>query len=111
VPVGLRMTEIGIDLDYAQELDQLSKDRLIVLATRIGRSTTPEQLIYRELEIDQVWRLLDQGEDVAGLAPSLQQDLTQQIEYIHDLVGVHHDARKAAATLRAALAERSSRGH
>jgi hypothetical protein len=104
------MTEREIDLDHALELDALSLEKLRELVLRIEKSTTMEHLIYRELEIDQVWRLLDQGACVAGCAVEQRQEFILRIEQVHDLLGVDQDARAAAARLRALLAELSTKG-
>src|SRR5271155_923918 len=97
------MSEPMLDLDFALELDEVNRSLLVALATRIEESTTPEHMIYRELELDQVWRLLEGGEQVAGLSTTQTTEIAAQIEPIHDLIGVHHDVRGAAAQLRALL--------
>lgn len=97
------MSEVAGDLDVALEISELRRDLLLLLATRIERSKTVEHLVYRELEIDQVWRLLDAGEAVPGLPVASQSRLRAEIEKVHDYIGVDGDVQRAASALRSAL--------
>jgi hypothetical protein len=97
------MNDEPLDLDFAVDYDALNREGLLALARRIEESTTVEHFIYRELEIDQIWRLLDQGEVISGYDIRSRDALIHQIEQIHDLIGVEHDGRAAAAKLRSAV--------
>jgi hypothetical protein len=95
-----------MELDSLQPIAEVSLPTLQALIRRIERSRTPEQLVYRECEIDEVWRLL--GPNIADPArpePGLQRaQLKRAVLEAHDLVGVDGNVAAAAAVLRAAIA-------
>ncbi len=95
-----------MDLDSVHPIPEVSRDTLEELIRRIERSRTPEQLVYRECEIDEVWRLLGPNLPSVQLpTPGLQPDaLKRAVLEAHDLVGVDGDVTAAAAVLRAAMA-------
>jgi hypothetical protein len=94
-----------MDLDSLHPIPEVSRRTLEELIRRIEGSRTPEQLVYRECEIDEVWRLL--GPNISNLrlpAPGLQADaLKRAVLEAHDLVGVDGNVAAAAAVLRAAM--------
>jgi hypothetical protein len=94
-----------MDLDSLHPIPEVSRRTLEELILRIERSQTPEQLVYRECEIDEVWRLL--GPNISDLrlpTPGLQADaLKRAVLEAHDLVGVDGNVAAAAAVLRAAM--------
>jgi hypothetical protein len=95
-----------MDLDSVHPISEVSRLTLEELIRRIEHSKTPEQLVYRECEIDEVWRLL--GPNLPNLqlpTPGMQPDaLKRAVLEAHDLVGVDGNVAAAAAALRAAMA-------
>ncbi len=94
-----------MDLDSLHPIPEVSRRTLDELIRRIERSKTPEQLVYRECEIDEVWRLLAPNiPDLRLPTPGLQADaLKRAVIEAHDLVGVDGNVAAAAAVLRAAI--------
>ncbi|MEO9132524.1 MAG: hypothetical protein ABI240_15125 [Sphingomonas sp.] len=74
---------------------------------RIQRSSSDEQFIYRESELDELWRLVDValgGGDVDNSRdPEQLRQMRDAIHRAHDLVGMDGKPLEAAATLREAL--------
>jgi len=97
------MPEALPDLDDILDLEDLNFALLESLIARVAASSSWEQLVYREAEIDQVWRLIDRGQDVAGLPPHVLAGLREKIMIIHDLVGVDHRPIEAARLLSSVL--------
>jgi len=95
-----------MDLDSLHPIADVSLQTLQALIQRIELSRTPEQLVYRESEIDEIWRLLGPNIEVLVLpAPGLQPAaLKRAVLEAHDLVGVDGNVAAAAAVLRAAIA-------
>lgn len=95
-----------MSLDQVNEVADLSEATLNALVLRLERSTTLEQLIYRETEIDELWRLLG-GTDADAVLPDMDapraRQLREVILAVHDQVGVDGDAPGAAARLRQVL--------
>ena len=85
-----------MDLDQLHPIEDLSRRTLMELSERIARSRTEEQFVYRECEIDEVWRLLGPAH-----APGDNVALRAAVMEVHDLVGVDGDPRRAAERLRA----------
>ena len=83
-----------MQLDQTHAIADLSAETLAQLITRIELSRTEAQFIYRECELDEVWRLLDGGDDA---------DLLAAVARAHDLVGMEGRPREAAQALREAL--------
>jgi hypothetical protein len=84
-----------MNLDELHSVEDLSKATLLALSDRIARSTSEEQFIYRECEIDELWRLLGPAH-----APSDNVALRAAVMEVHDLVGVDGDPKRAAERLR-----------
>jgi len=67
-------------------------------------------LVYRETELDELWRWVDADIDVARTtrtAPEAMQRLLvlkDEVMAIHDLVGIELDTKQAARRLRALAA-------
>lgn len=99
-----------MDTDQVNEIEDLSDDTINSLVQRIERSNAVEQLIYRESEIDELWRLLGGVNPAANVAeanganPERIRALRAVIMEVHDLIGVDENPAAAAAKLRAALA-------
>ena len=96
----------GIDPEALCEIEDFSTATLQAQIERLLASGTAEHLIYRECELDEIWRLLDL--EVASLSatstanpdlPRLQAWRTSVMR-AHDLVGVEGDPVRAAACLR-----------
>ncbi len=94
-----------MNLDDVVPIEDFSNETLLALAQRLETSRTFQQLIVREVELDEVWRRVDTvlsrerdlGADVEGL------------EHLHQLVFEAHDlaadgrSHEAAQRLRAAM--------
>ena len=93
-----------MQLDQVHEIDDLTPAALLLLVQRIERSRSPEQLIYREAELDEVWRLLGNHE---GAHPEMSaerfRELKAAVMEAHDLVGVDENPKAAAERLRTVL--------
>lgn len=91
-----------MDLDDIHDVDDYSDATLRAMIDRLERSTTEEQFIYRETELDEMWRLVDirltqaEGEERAALLV-----LKEAIIRAHDLVGMEGKPMDAARLLRA----------
>ncbi|GLT00801.1 hypothetical protein GCM10007897_21910 [Sphingobium jiangsuense] len=96
------MQEKSVDLDDIHDVDDYSDATLRAMIDRLERSTTEEQFIYRETELDEMWRLVDirliqaEGEERAALLV-----LKEAIMRAHDLVGMEGKPMDAARLLRA----------
>lgn len=84
-----------VDLDQLHPIEDLTRRTLLDLADRIAASKTEEQLVYRECEVDELWRLLGPAH-----AAGDNRDLRDAVMEVHDLIGVDADVRKAADRLR-----------
>ncbi len=99
----------GGQIDQANSVEGLDPASLEAILLRTERSTSFEHLIYREAELDEVWRLLDEAlrearhNGVQGEPIELLTSLKAVILKAHDLVGVDSDPRAAAAELREGL--------
>jgi hypothetical protein len=97
------------EIDRLYELDDFSDKSLMALIGRIERSHAPEHLIYRESELDEVWRLVESAlreVRVRGGADELESLLLQLRDIVvraHDFVGVDGGVGKAAAELRGGI--------
>lgn len=95
-----------IDPDQVCEIHDYSADTIAAQISRLLVSRAAEHLIYRECELDEIWRLVDleiaslratgaSSADAARLAAI--RDIIMQA---HDLVGVAGDPAGAAECLR-----------
>ncbi len=96
-----------MDLDSIFPVDNMSDLTIQTLVDRIQRSTTDEQFIYRETELDELWRLVDMAQrqgDPEGRRDAEQlQSMRDMVHRAHDLVGMEGKPVEAAAALREAL--------
>jgi hypothetical protein len=84
-----------MELDRLHPVEDLSRRTLLDLSARIAASTTEEQLVYRECEVDELWRLLGPAHAAGDNLP-----LREAVMEVHDLIGVDGDVQRAAARLR-----------
>jgi hypothetical protein len=91
-----------MELDSVHPINDLSLRTLIDLSERIARSTSEEHLVYRESEIDEVWRLLGPSHAAAS-EDERTAALRRVIMEVHDLVGVDSNPTAAAAKLRSVI--------
>ena len=91
-------------------IDDYSPATLEAIRKRLALSFEVEHMIYRESELDEVWRLLDADINNAardGLAPEQMQrlcDLRSLIVIAHDRVGNDGDTLAARDSLQRAIA-------
>lgn len=103
------MDAAQMDPEQLYGINDLAIATLQMLCIRIETSTSIEQLIYRESELDEVWRLADgaladANRNCAGaLEVGRIESLRALAMQVHDLLGVAEDAPAAAACLRTAL--------
>lgn len=94
-----------MSLDDIHPVDDLSQITMRALVDRLQRSTTAEQLIYRETELDEMWRLADialaEAERNRGADRERLRRIKDAVMRAHDLVGVDMQPRAAADILRA----------
>ncbi|WP_322060634.1 hypothetical protein [Paraburkholderia sp. J63] len=103
-------TDAAMHAEDLTSIDDYSAATLRGLAERIGLSSEVEHMIYRESELDEVWRLLDA--DVAGASRNglgdapLQRLLTlrELVIEAHDLIGNDADTAGARERLARAIA-------
>jgi len=96
-----------LDLDDVLPVENFSDLTLRTLADRLQRSTTAEQHIYRESELDELWRLLDialRAGDPDGLRDARWLGaMRDAVHRAHDLVGMEGKPKAAADVLRQAV--------
>lgn len=96
-----------MDLDDVLPIENFSDLTLRMLADRLQRSTTAEQHIYRESELDELWRLLDialRAGDPDGLRDAGWLGVMRDaVHRAHDLVGMEGKPKEAAEVLRQAV--------
>lgn len=96
-----------MDLDDVLPIENFSDLTIQMLAERLQRSTSAEQHIYRESELDELWRLLDIAErrgDPDGVRDAdWLSAMRESVHRAHDLVGMDGRPKEAAEVLRKAL--------
>jgi len=96
-----------LDLDEVLPIENFSDLTIQMLADRLQRSTTVEQHIYRESEMDELWRLLDiavRSGDPDGVRSAARlAAMRDAVHRAHDLVGMDGKPKEAAEALRHAL--------
>lgn len=89
-------------LDDIHDVDDYTQITIRALIDRIERSTTPEQFIYRETELDEMWRLVDiRLRHAEGAERTSLEALRKAIVAAHDLIGMDEKPAEAAQALRA----------
>ncbi|SIT48819.1 conserved hypothetical protein [Paraburkholderia piptadeniae] len=99
-----------MNVDDLHSIEDYLPETLRQIIERVENSRTFEQMIYRESELDEVWRLLDN--DIAGAArnaanPAKGQNLVALRELIieaHDLIGNESNTVDARERLLKAVA-------
>jgi hypothetical protein len=101
------MSQVGIALDDIVEISDFASVTLLALAERLERSSTFQQLIAREIELDELWRRVDTGLKATAdraAARATRRTLEAMFGLVweaHDLAGEGRPS-EAAARLRAA---------
>jgi len=103
-----------MDLEDAMDVEGFDAATLLAIAERIELSRRPEHLIYRESELDEVWRLLDltlcaERETMPGEVRDALVLLRAQVVEAHDLIGIDSQPAAAARRLREAAARLADR--
>lgn len=98
-----------MDLDDVLPVENFSDLTIQLLADRLARSRTPEQCIYRESELDELWRLIDiaaHAGDPDGLRDAATlSHMREAVHKAHDLVGMDEKPKQAAEVLRSLLSD------
>jgi hypothetical protein len=96
-------------LDTIETVTDYSRGTLETLSGRIAQSSGYEQLVYREVELDEVWRLLEasiaEARRIGGTAAEIVQleTLRDATMEAHDMVSDRTLTQAAADRLRSAL--------
>ena len=92
-------------------IDDYTRENLAALVRRLQQSKHAEELVYRESELDEVWRLID-GDRVdlvqrLGVTAQVQalERLQAAIHEAHDLVADSDDGSAAARRLSEVILE------
>jgi uncharacterized protein YfkK (UPF0435 family) len=95
---------VSVSLDDIHDVDDYSEITVRAMIGRLQRSSSPEHLIYRETELDEMWRVVDiavlAAQQIA--APELDRltSIRNIVQKAHDLVGVDSQPLAAAEELR-----------
>jgi hypothetical protein len=94
-----------VDLNDVAIVENFSDLTIQTLADRLHRSHGDEQCIYRESELDELWRLLDIAARSHDSTADLERlrALRDIVHRAHDCVGMDARPQEAAAILREAL--------
>jgi len=96
-----------VELDDILQVENFSDLTIQALADRLQRSKSAEHCIYRETELDELWRLIDiavRAGDPDGLRDrETLREMRDLVHRAHDLVGMDGKPLEAAATLREIL--------
>lgn len=91
--------------DELHDVLDCSAPTLRALAARIDASDTEMRLVYRETELDELWRwaevALAQMQRDGAAAQRYWTDVRDEVMRIHDLVGIETDRIGASQALRA----------
>jgi hypothetical protein len=96
-------------LNQLYEINDFSPDTIRRLAERIAETAQPEDLLYREAELDDLWRqvgtALEDAKAVVAdpVTTNFLTELLALVHEVHDLVGSKNDPSRAAERLRTAL--------
>lgn len=91
-----------MDLDDINDVDDLSQATVGAMAERLRQSQSEEQFVYRETELDELWRIADVSlgrQDLSQAQRVWLDGLRDAIVRSHDLVGVESRPVDAAAVL------------
>lgn len=97
-----------MSLDEIHDVDDYSEITVRAMIERLRRSYSPEHFIYRETELDEMWRVVDMAlRRAAGDAAAVAHlsSVRAAIMRSHDLVGVDGQPAAAARALEAILPE------
>jgi len=103
------MSQVGIALDDIVEISDFANATLLALAERLDSSVEFQELIAREIELDELWRRLETGVKATADDPSarttrsVREAMFALVWEAHDLAGESRPT-EAAARLRAASA-------
>ena len=96
-------------MNRVHAIEDHSDNTILAMSEIIARSTSREHFVYREAELDDLWRLvhtaLEQARDDTRRGRDVQ-DLAKLLAVVaeaHDLVGRDEDPQAAARHLRDAL--------
>ncbi|WEK46511.1 MAG: hypothetical protein P0Y56_16115 [Candidatus Andeanibacterium colombiense] len=96
-----------MNLDDIIPVENFSDLTIQTLADRLQRTRGAEQCIYRETELDELWRLIDvavRSGDPDGLRDrETLREMRDAVHRAHDLVGMDNKPLEAAAALREVL--------
>jgi hypothetical protein len=101
------MTQVGIALDDIVEIADFSGATMLALAARLERSTAFQELIAREIELDELWRRVETAIKAVADDPSALEArgilaiIFELVWQAHDLAGAELP-KEAAARLRQA---------
>ena len=102
-----------MDPDEIHPVEDYLPETLATLSDALERSTSREHFIYREAELDDLWRVLDTalGEARRDSRAAARVEQLEQLRALtmraHDLVGSDEQPREAAAVLRTAIGTRA----
>ena len=88
-----------MDVNCFHEVEDASPETIELLADLIEASRTDEQMVYREAELDELWRWIGTGASVASA--DRRDAVLAEVVAIHDLIEEPENARVAAGRLRA----------
>lgn len=97
-------------LDDIEAVSDFSPATLELLSYRIAQSCGYEQLVYREVELDEAWRLLDSSIADARRTGAQTDEITRLEQLRDGVVEAHDMLSDPAATQRAAARLRSVLG-
>ena len=97
-------------LDRMHAVEDHSRATILALSEALEQSTSREQFVYREAELDDLWRIVSTALDLARNDTRRRDetaqltDLLAVVQAAHDRVGSDENPRAAAALLRSATA-------
>jgi hypothetical protein len=105
------MTQVGIALDDIVEIVDFSNATMLALAARLDESSAFQELIAREIELDELWRRVETAIKAVADDPSADEArrtlgaIFQLVWQAHDLAGAERPGDAAnrlrqASTLR-----------
>ncbi|PQA87627.1 hypothetical protein [Hyphococcus luteus] len=96
-----------MDLDDICDIEAVSRRTLEAMTERIRASRSEEHFIYREAELDQIWRIIGARAEEKRRDSQARRDLAalqKAVHQAHDLIGLNPQPIAAAGVLRQALA-------